>query len=387
MNIETIIILGICILMSSTLFIYLEILIGAKKIKNLKDIKPLEDNAVLPKVSIVFAALNEEQTIGPALQSLLEIDYDNLEIIAINDRSTDSTGEILEDLSRENTRLEVYHLQDCPHRWLGKNHALQYGAAKAQGEYILFTDADVHMEQNILRHVISYMEKQKLDFFTLLFEAKTRNLFLNVIMLEIFGFLGWRYKPWKAKDPKSNRYIGAGAFNLVKREVYRKNGGHTKISLSPIDDMMLGKLLKKNGAKQDCLFGQDFIHVEWYSNLKDMIKGLEKNSYALFNYNFLYFLITALLSICLGIIPFWLAIWTSGILRILGITMVVLRLMVFVVFLRRLAINPLYSLYGLLSNYLIVFILFRNVLLTLVKGGMQWRGTFYSLKELKAQKY
>ena len=85
-------------------------------------------------------------------------------------------------------------------------------------------------------------------------------------------------KPWKLRKEHSDKFMGIGAFNLVKREIYNKIGGHLKIALSPIDDLMLGKLLKKNCAKQDCLIGKNLIHVDWYNNLSDLTKGLQKNT-------------------------------------------------------------------------------------------------------------
>src|SRR5207248_653474 len=115
---------------------------GLGKIGWLSD-QPLMPSGDAPRVSIVISALNEADTIEPALRSVLALDYPDLEVVVVDDRSTDATPEILDRLCCEHPALKVVHVRELPPGWLGKNHALQHGASLASGEYILFTDADV----------------------------------------------------------------------------------------------------------------------------------------------------------------------------------------------------------------------------------------------------
>src|SRR5512133_478831 len=119
----------------------LEVALGWRRIRHLKDVA-VPPGSPQPRVSLIVSALNEAATIEPALRSLLAIDYPDLELIVINDRSTDATPAIIERVAADAPRMRVVHLRELPSGWLGKNHALHQGAAIATGDYLLFTDAD-----------------------------------------------------------------------------------------------------------------------------------------------------------------------------------------------------------------------------------------------------
>src|SRR3954468_271576 len=134
---------------------------GVRSIRALRDLPPLA--GPLPRVSIVIPARNEERNLEEALRSILALDYDNLEIDVVDDRSTDRTGEILDRMALADPRLRIVHVRDLPPGWLGKNHALWLGAEKATGDYLLFTDADVVMEPSTLRRAAGLMAADGLD--------------------------------------------------------------------------------------------------------------------------------------------------------------------------------------------------------------------------------
>ena len=119
--------------------------------------------AAWPRVSVVFAARNEAGTVGAAVPTMLALDYPDLEVIAVNDRSEDDTGAILDRLAAADPRLKVVHVTELPAGWLGKNHALADGGAAATGEWILFTDADIHFRPDVLRRAVAHARAHSLD--------------------------------------------------------------------------------------------------------------------------------------------------------------------------------------------------------------------------------
>src|SRR5258708_11324477 len=128
----------------------------------------LDPNQTLPSLSVVVPALNEEATIEPAMRSLLALDYPGLEVVAVDDRSTDATGVILDRLAAQNPHLRVRHVESLPPGWLGKNHALYAGSKIVSGEWILFTDADVHFTAAALRISVACPVGDKLEHIVIL---------------------------------------------------------------------------------------------------------------------------------------------------------------------------------------------------------------------------
>jgi cellulose synthase/poly-beta-1,6-N-acetylglucosamine synthase-like glycosyltransferase len=230
--------------------ILLEIRKASKTTKALMDVRPYtrEDS---PKISLIVAARNEELKIEKAVKSLLRQDYPNYEVIVVNDRSTDRTLEILNQVKSEKENLKVVNIQTLPKGWLGKNHALHKGVEESKGDYILFTDADVVFDDSTLKRAMQYMQDQALDHLTLIPDAKMSNLLLNAFLVNFAMMMTVFSRPWKIKDPKSKHSLGIGSFNLFKKEIYEKIGTLSKIKMRPDDDLKLGWLIKSNGFKQD----------------------------------------------------------------------------------------------------------------------------------------
>ena len=158
-----------------------QLLIGGRRIERLERIAPISNlqmrDAGAPRISIVIPACNEERNIEEALASVLAQDYPDFEVIALDDRSTDTTGAILDRMAERNPRLRVLHIRSLPEGWLGKNHALQYGADRAQGSLLLFTDADVVMEATVLRRAVAYLTDAESITSPLLRERSSRVFF------------------------------------------------------------------------------------------------------------------------------------------------------------------------------------------------------------------
>jgi cellulose synthase/poly-beta-1,6-N-acetylglucosamine synthase-like glycosyltransferase len=182
---------------------------------------PRRAEARTPPVSIVVAARDEARAIERAMRSLLALDYPGLELVAVDDRSADPTGAILDRLAAANARLKVLHVRELPAGWLGKNHALALGARDATGEILLFTDADVEFAPYSLREAVAVLEDERLDHLALAPRLRLPGAWLAACVAyfgrQFYVFL----RPWRARDPRSGAHIGVGAFNLVRASAYR----------------------------------------------------------------------------------------------------------------------------------------------------------------------
>lgn len=371
--------------LSLTAAISLEVAAGLRRMTRLDEVAPLTAQNP-PKVSIIVPARNEAKAIESALLSMLALNYANLEIIVVNDRSSDATGEVLARLQQQYPLLRVFTVTDLPEGWLGKNHALQFGADRAGGDYLLFTDADIIMAETALARAMGHMLAQKLDHLSVFFDNQVQGGLLNALFVDIGGGLLHLFKPWQAKDPKSRRFMGVGAFNLVKASSYREIQGHQTIAMHPIDDVMLGKVLKRNGFRQDCLLSQGLISVKWYGTVRELVAGLMKNSFAACDYRLGRVAAGVLTVFSLNILPPWALFLSDGITRILFGTCLCIRLASFAEGGHRAGLNPLVSLWSLLTPYLESYILLKATFTTLKNGGIEWRGTFYPLHQLKESK-
>lgn len=361
-----------------------QILRGNRSIRFLRDLPPLA--GPLPRVSIVIPARNEERNLEEALRSILALDYDNLEIDVVDDRSTDRTGEILDRMAAAEPRLRVVHVRELPAGWLGKNHALWLGAEKASGEFLLFTDADVVLEPSALRRAVGRMTSDSLDHLTaspgidrpsVLFE-----LFLGAFSL----FFALFTRPWLAKDPQSPHHVGIGAFNLVRATAYRAAGGHRTIAMRPDDDLKLGKILKAAGFRQEFVFGLGALRVEWYASVRELVQGLMKNAFSGVDYRARVIVTATLTQLLLFVWPFVAVFVIPGPARWLNLASVGVLIALCWINAPLAGVRRWHGVGFPLATLLFLYILWRAMLLTLWNDGIDWRGTHYPLAELKANK-
>lgn len=360
----------------------LDLAVGIKRMTLLSAISPFR-NSKFPLVSIIVPACDEAENIEQAMRTLLDQDYENYEIIAINDRSTDRTGDILDELAGMEDRLRVVHVHDLPQGWMGKIHALHTGSAQAKGEYLLFSDADIMMEKTVLARAVERMEREELGHLTLLFKNSSPGWLLNSLILDAGSGLCQIFRPWLAKKRGSRYFIGIGAFNMVSKKVYSAVGGHQSMKMQPIDDIMLGKIIKEKGLSQECLIGYDMVTVPWYSSVTHMVEGLMKNVLGIINFRL--WLVPACLIVlfCFNILPLWGMVFLDGVSQLLfGITVGV-KIVAFYGGTRLLNISPWCVFGTLLSPYIMMYIFCKATWMNARNGGIYWRGTFYSLAELR----
>lgn len=344
---------------------------------------PPREAAGAPLVSLVVAARDEARGIDAAARSLLAQRYPALEIIAVDDRSSDGTGAMLDRLAASDTRLRVVHLRELPPGWLGKNHALSVGAAAARGEWLLFADADIVMHPDTLSRAVGYAERGGLDHL-----AVMPDLVMPGLLLMSFGtaFLCWGtvlLRPWRVRNPRSRTSVGIGAFNLVRRTTYQRVGGHAPIRLRPDDDLKLGKLLKQSGASSDFLLGRGVISVEWYRSVPELIDGLMKNSFAVVEYHALPMLAGVLPYLVAGLGPLLVLALGDWLARGLAALAILVQLGVMLRGARELDAPRRVALLYPVVGVLFAWITLRALVVNLWQRGIVWRGTFYPLSELR----
>jgi glycosyltransferase involved in cell wall biosynthesis len=361
--------------------------ISHRSIGKLADQPPLpDDGGHLPKVSLVVPARNEEKHLESAMRSLLSLDYRPLEIIAVDDRSTDRTGEILDRMAASDPRLRVVHLTELPPKWLGKNYALHRGAEHADGEWLLFTDADVLFDPSALKRAMTYLQRNQLDHLAITPYPCMPSWLLQsfVVMFAMYFSLFTQMR--KVRDPRSSAHIGIGAFNLIRSSAYREVGGHVGIAMRPDDDLKLGKQLKKKGFRQDVLHGGELLRVEWYSTLGETIVGLEKNLFAGVEYS-VTATVTATMAICVfHIWPFIAPAFTTGATRWIYVAVAAILLSLSCSAAVGIKLRKSCGFGFPLVAAIFVYISWRSMLLALWNRGIRWRDTHYPLAELRANR-
>ena len=364
-------------------FIYLgiELAAGVRKIKFLKDVN--SGNLNEPRISVIIAARNEERNIKKSLSSIISQNYENYEIIVVNDRSTDRTHEIADNIARQENRVKLLKIENLPAGWLGKNHALQYGADNSTGDYLLFTDADVIMDKDTLRKAAEYITRNDLDHIAAAPSIKIADTITDMFGAVFPFYFSVYSKPWKAKDPESRYSLGIGAFNLIGSKFYSKIGGHHKIKMRPDDDLKLGRLIKASGGRQEILYGKGMIEVEWYSSVKELVNGLLKNSFAAYNYNPILLILSNMGLLLFGVYPFAAVFITGGITQVIYLIAMHGIIIAYSKSTKYTGAKKWYVIAFPFVTLLFIFIQIRAMFYVLANKGITWRGTFYPLAELK----
>ncbi len=295
-----------------------------------------------PRVAIIVPARNEENSIGHALERLLALDYQNYEVIAIDDRSTDRTGTIMDDVvASSGGRLKVVHIRELPPGWMGKAHAMWTAGRQTDADWLLFTDADVMFRPDCLRRAIAYAENEPAD------------------------------------------HVGVGAFNLVRRSAYETIGTYAALRFEIVDDMKFGKVIKKAGFRQRVVLGYGLIEIRWAHGARGVVNNLTKNFFAVMSFQPWRAVGGSVVLAVMNLTPFFGAIFVPGRAR-LGYGMALASMFaLYVGAWRRDRIQPWYFFLHPVSTVLFIYTVLRSMFVTLWNGGVEWRGTFYPLEELR----
>lgn len=356
--------------------------LGALALPWLKDYFPAS-NGDSPRVSVLFAARDEEEKLALALETLRQIDYPQLEIVAANDRSSDGTAKIFSEAARRDPRLNIVSIETLPEGWLGKPYALQQAYEVSSGDWLLFTDADVRFHPDAIRRAISLVNAKQLDHLTLMTDVEMHG-FWEKTVLTFFG-LGFHLatNPRGVSDSRSRAYIGIGAFQLVKRAAYQASGTHQRLRMEVLDDMKLAKIVKQAGFRSGVGVAQKFVTVRWHAGVRNIVSGVTKNFFAATEFKLSGVALHLAGILCANIAPFVALPFAHG--WVLGLALVsaaiALGFQAGTAWVMR--ASPLYALTQPLGAAIFCYMLLRSTVMTLRQGGIVWRDTFYPLEELR----
>ena len=342
-------------------------------------------NRSAPAVTIVVPARNEAQTIEPALRSLRKLDYPNYEVVVVDDRSDDGTGDTIRRVLAEQggAPVRVITVRELPSGWLGKTHAMWTGARESKSDWILFTDADVVFRPDSVRRAIAYAEKEEVDHLVLFPTMLTFTAGERMMTSLFQALIGFGHRPWKVSDPDARDYIGVGAFNLIRRSVYEKIGTYEHLRMSIMDDMDLGRLVKKCHYHQRCAFGHNLARIHWAHGAMGVVRNVTKNFFAYMRFKTWIAFVAALGLLLMNVWPF-IMVFFSGDWATAGyVVALVCILAIYAGMAPKSGIGPWYFFTHPISASLFAYAVVLSAVTTLVHGGVEWRGTLYPLEELK----
>ncbi len=364
------------------LVVFLSAARGVFSLERLAEVRP-EVPDTWPKLSVVVAACNEGATIREALLTLSAQDYPNLQLVVVNDRSTDDTGAIVDAIAASDPRVHAVHVTELPPGWLGKVHALHVATQHASGEWILYTDADVHFEKGALQKAVALAQQRSVDHLVLIPQLRAGS-FWHEVTLNAFGvmFLS-TLRPKAVHDPNSDAYVGSGAFNLVRRSMLQKTAGFEWLRMEVADDLGLGLVMRQAGGKTQLVLGVAEVSVLWYPSLRAMAHGLEKNLFAVTGQ---YSAVRAMLRLLP--LPLLLLGPALGLLRdpplLWPMLLVTATLPILAWSLRTIGQRFWPALLTPLGFPVLGYMLLRSMVKCLRIGGIEWRGTRYPMNELRA---
>lgn len=234
----------------------------------------------LPSLAVVIPARNEERDIGRAVRALVGQDYPSLEVVVVNDQSTDSTREILAAIAAESPRLRVVDGEPPPPGWLGKPWALQQGALAAHAELILFCDADVDYEPGSLRAVVSDFVGRDLEGIALLPKMEMHGFWEHVLIVQL-PFAAFSFLPLFLSNSNQSPVLGVGGGpgNLLYRATWMRIGTHERLRSAVVDDVALMQLIRHENGKTGVVVASDLVSVRMYRGLREIVAGFSKNAF------------------------------------------------------------------------------------------------------------
>ncbi len=338
------------------------------------------------EITVIVPARDEGSSIENTLRTLLASTGVRLQIIAVDDRSSDGTGERMEDVAAEASggshTLQVMHVKELPVGWLGKPHAMAMAARQARSPWLLFTDGDVMFHPRALEIALREAEARDADHLVLTPTVILRSAGERAMLATMNGLSQWMIRLWKVSDPRARDFIGVGGFNLIRRDVYEKLGGFDALRMEVLDDLRLGWLVKRSGFRQCVVVGHNLVRLRWLRGPLAVIGLAEKNAFAAYRYNVALTLLACLGMLVAALLPL-MAIFAGGAALIAGL---LCYLAVALIFWGNRKVTPAPAWLAVLyapATMVVLYALLRSMLLALARQGVDWRGTRYPLKELR----
>lgn len=337
----------------------------------------------LPRVSVIVAARDEERRIRDTVERLLRQVGVDLELIIVNDRSTDATPAILDALAREHPRLRVLHVEHLPEGWLGKPHACHLAAREASGDWLLFTDADAWLNADVLARALYAARVDDAAHVCLLPGEERSSLAVRAALT--LTMAATAPVPALANRDIAFAGVGVGAFNLVRADAYRKVGGYERLRMEVLDDLKLGRILQHAGLRTRVHDASRDLKVQWAGDLRGLLRAVEKNMFAVYRFD------TALATFGM-VVP--MVVWSTTLILpwtgaapdpaafapLAGLMTVWIPALGVA---RRSGSGAWAALLSPLAVPILVAMILRSMVKTLRQGGVRWRDTFYPLADLR----
>lgn len=344
-----------------------------------------------PFISILVPARNEERLIQACIESLVMQKYDNFEVIVLNDKSTDKTGEILHTMSQRYSHLRIIEGKELPEGWVGKNYACHTLSLEAKGEYLLFTDADTVHNPEMLSSAMSLFLRQKLDFITLIpYEEMVS--WGERIIIPMIHFLYFAYLPNDiiTKSRKASVSAANGQFMFFSRRGYTMIGGHEIVKNNIVEDVFLAKEVKKHGLRMALVDGTDMVFCRMYTSFSETFNGFSKNLFAGFGFDLPLFSFFLFHLFVLYILPYFLIIihtifyeQTPNIIMIIGIINIAIPIIIRLTMSLRFKLSFSAAFLHILTAFFSIGIGLNSLKWTYSKRGIQWKGRNYSRHTLQ----
>ncbi len=342
-----------------------------------------------PKVSIILPARNEEEFIAKCLDSLLDQDYENYEIIAIDDRSEDKTGQIISSFAEKNSKIIHVTAEPKPENWMGKNWACFEGFKRSTGELLLFTDADTKHSKKMISLSVSHMLSDNLDALTAIPKMLCLDFWTRVTLPMLSTFLHTRFSALRVNDTTKKTGYFFGSFFIIKRKTYELVGTHEGVKGELVEDGALGRKVKESGFKMKMVRAEHLIEAVWARDLPTLWHALKRLIIPLYLQNkklavgifvavlFLLFMPFPILAYAT---PF--ANSSTSFSLLFSISVIAVGLLYFATILeakKGLDLGLIYVIFGPIGSFMIVVGFSSGILQIKSNKALMWRGRTYSM--------
>jgi glycosyltransferase involved in cell wall biosynthesis len=332
-----------------------------------------------PLVSVIIPARDEAHIIEQTVRAFLAQTYANLEVIVVNDRSADGTGDIVRAIHDQ--RLTVVDGVEPPAGWLGKPWALHQGSRAARGELLLFVDADLIYAPAALSAAVAYLQRQCVALLSLFPYIQMRgfgeNASMPMMIMVFFTFI----PTWISNRTRFARLaVGGGTGNLVVREIYESSGGHEALSDSVVDDIALARLVRRAGWKTETIRADDLVSLRMYHGLREVIDGFTKNTFSALGRNYAAGFLVVAGCVVFHIVPYALALTGDRVSIATIVIISITRVILFRALRYRLdAAIFLHPVMAVIWTWIFV----RSIWLTGIRGKVLWRGRTYDARQTR----
>lgn len=344
-----------------------------------------------PRITVIVPARNEARNIRRCVLALLSQTYPNYELVVVDDRSTDSTPQILEELAGTPAgaaRLEIIRGVEPPPGWAGKPHALIQAASRATGDWLCFVDADTFASPDLLTASLEAARIHFADLFTILTAQELGSFWEKVVLPLVFTALSFGFPARRVNDPAKPDAIANGQFILIKRQVYMAVGGHQAVRNRIDEDKALAEVVKRSGYRLVVADGRHVARTRMYTSLPEIWEGWTKNIYLglrdrlwlLLLGGFVGLLGALLLPLWLGGGLFW--YFTTGTLIPALVSLQALAVWAYLLVVRLQAcrafqISPFYALTLPLGSLVFTAMMAASAFKVLSRKGVTWKGRTY----------